>query len=404
MASQKVIVLGAGVVGVTTAYYLAERGCSVTVIDSAADVASGASHANGGQLSYSFVESFAQPGFLTKLPGLLRGHDSGSNIRSMRGLLRWGLSFLFNCTPERAKKHSLALLEMAARSAVLLEEIRENTEIEFSFRSAGKLVLLGSNDEVNKARPVIAMKQAHGIDLELLSTAESVQKEPTLAAFEAPIAAAIYSKSDEVADSRRFTSAMRRYLEKNYNVSFRLNTTAERVIRRGNRIVGVDSGDAISADAVVVCLGAWSGELLRSAGVHPNIVPVRGYSITLPTGDSTPLISVTSLSNRFVISRLNGGVRIAGFADFFGFGTSSDKERIQALVETARRVAPSAADYDAAERHPWGGFRPMTPSGLPYVGATKLDGLYLNTGHGMFGWTLACATAEKTAHAIANCS
>jgi len=154
------------------------------------------------------------------------------------------------------------------------------------------------------------------------------------------------------------------------------------------------------ADAVVVCAGAWSDSLLGPLGIKPHVYPVRGYSVTLPAGNAAPSASITVSSRKIVFSRLNGRIRIAGFADFVGFRTDADADRINALQDIAREYAPLAADYDTDERAEWGGFRPMTPNGRPLVGPTGIDGLYLNTGHGMLGWTLACASGHDIAENV----
>ena len=148
-------------------------------------------------------------------------------------------------------------------------------------------------------------------------------------------------------------------------------------------------------------MGAWSSRLLRAVGINPHVYPVRGYSITLPLGDASPSVSMTALKHRMVFSRIDGFIRVAGFADFTGFDTSADAERTHSLLELAKRVAPNAANYDTEDVHAWGGFRPMTPNGQPQVGPTDIRGLFLNTGHGMLGWTLACATGYDAAQAVA---
>jgi len=155
--------------------------------------------------------------------------------------------------------------------------------------------------------------------------------------------------------------------------------------------------DEVPVDAAVACLGVWSDELLWPLRIRTHICPIRGYSMTLPVGPHTPTLSVTDPQQRVVFSRLGQRVRIAGFADFVGFDTASDRDRTGLLHEVAHRTAPHAADYEASRRHRWGGFRPMTPTGFPVVGPTKIRGLYLNTGHGSLGWTLALATAEQVA-------
>lgn len=395
-----VIVLGAGVVGVTTAYYLAELGCRVTVIDRADEVASGASHANGGQLSYSFTDSLARPGFLSKIPGAIVGRETGSKVRVAPALVSWGSRFISQCSLKRSSSNTLSLLETAMRSAQLMADIRQKIPFDFSFRRAGKLVLLSNDDELRTAERTTALKQAHGSDAKILSPDDAIKLEPALQHFTQPFRAAIYAESDDVADARQFVEGMCAYLRDSGRVEFRMTTAADHLLRKGQCVVGVDCGEKLHADATVVALGAWSGELLRTVGINPHIYPVRGYSVTLPTGSEAPSVSITSLKGSFVITRLNGAMRIAGFADFRGFDNSSDQRRIGTLLKTAQRFAPEAADYTSDDRMPWGGFRPMTPSGRPCVGPTAIKGLYLNTGHGMLGWTLACATGRDAADAV----
>lgn len=395
-----VIVLGAGVVGVTSAYYLAERGCRVTIIDRADDVAMATSHANGAQLSYSFTESLAGHGFFARLPGLLSGSDRAIRVRLTPGLVPWGLRFLAQCTTRRARDNTLRQLTTARRSAALLSELRQQIDLEFAFRPAGKLVMLANADEVRVAEDTTALKRRHGVDIEMLTAAEALDVEPTLAAVRQPIKAAVFSRTDEVGDAYLFARGLRQHLERSHDVRFLLGHEAHRIVLSDNGAAAVLSDQTIDADAVVVCTGAWSQPLLRKHGIDPKIYPVRGYSVTLPAGPSAPSVSLTSLNNRFVMTRLNGRIRIAGFTDFDGFNTASDATRIRTLVDTARQVAPDAAEFNSGEMQPWGGFRPMTPSGRPVVGATKAPGIYLNTGHGMLGWTLACATAEAVADAV----
>lgn len=395
------LVLGAGVVGVTTAYYLAEAGCDVTVIDRAAEVAAGASHANGGQLSYSFTDSLAKPAFVAKIPGLVFGQDEAAKVRLSTDLIRWGFRFLPECSRSRSTANTLALLGMAMRSARLLRALRERHSIDFAHRAAGKLVLLPAASDVREAKRSTRLKRRHGSDVELLTPDEVRNLEPALETLPDPFAGAVYSRSDEVADARAFVEGLRATLTAGGRVRFRLGRNVERLGGNGSgRIGAIVDDDVVAADAVVVCLGAWSRRLLDGAGVTAPIYPVRGYSLTLPPGEAAPAVSVTSLRHRIVFSRIDGFLRIAGFADFAGFDTSRDPERIATLIDVARRAAPAMADYDAPESGAWGGFRPMTPNGRPLVGATNVPGLFVNTGHGMLGWTLACASAHDAALAV----
>lgn len=398
-----VVVVGAGVIGVTTAYYLSRAGCEVTVIDRAHEVAAGASHANGGQLSYSFTDALAKPAFVTKIPALIAGRDRGSHVHLSPDLLSWGCRFLAQCTRNKAKRNTIAVLQTAMRSAQLLQELRRNVEFDFSHRTAGKLVILSDKDDLAAAKQSSRTKNEHGCDTEILTQSESIQLEPALASLSQTFPGAVYSRSDEVADARLFTLRLKDWLEKTGSVRFRLGADVENIPRHGDRVRSVCvAGEEIGADATIVCTGAWSKTLLRPLGINPHIYPVRGYSVTLPPGEQAPNVSVTALKQRIVFSRINGTMRIAGFADFGGYSTDRDSERLRTLVDVAREFAPQAADYDATERADWGGFRPMTPTGQPRTGPTSLAGLYLNTGHGMLGWTLACASGYDIAQTVTN--
>lgn len=397
-----VLVLGAGVVGVTTAYYLSKLDCKVTVIDGSANVADGASYGNAGQLSYSYTDSLARPTFFATLPGLMLGKDLASTVRMDPALMGWGLRFLRQCTTHRADANTDALLQIALRSAELMDEIRADVPVDFAHRHAGKLVLLHGSSALEHAQRTTRIKNRRGCNVRIVSRQETLDIEPAVRAMNGDFEAAVYSQDDDIGDSRLFVDGMRRHLETVADVDFRLGAEVERLIMNNGSVTGAVVGaEEISTDAVVVCLGAWSAKLLRQVGIKAPIYPVRGYSLTLPPGDQAHCVSVTSLQHKIVFGRINGSMRIAGFADFGGFDTSSDERRTQQLLDLAREVAPDAADYSQADAHRWGGFRAMTPNGMPLSGATSIPRLYTNTGHGMLGWTLACATAQSTAETIA---
>ena len=396
-----VVVIGAGVIGVTTAYYLSQQGCEVTVVDRECDVASGASFGNGGQLSYSFTDALGKPEFISKIPALIAGRDRSSKMKIAPALVPWAFRFLSQCTKKRARNNTVAVLKTAMRSATLMNELRENVPIEFSHRAAGKLVLLSNNEELRSAEVGIELKKEHGCDAEILQRDATFKIEPSLEKFDATFVAAVYSRSDAVADARLFTEGLKEWLEREAGVVFRLGESVSDLNKPNGRVSAVQvDGEEIAADATVVCTGAWSDKLLHPLGVATHIYPVRGYSVTLPCGAHAPSVSITALKQRIVFSRLNGSMRIAGFADFNGFKTDNDARRTEALLDVAQQTAPLAADFAAADPHQWGGFRPLTPNGRPHVGASGVDGLYLNTGHGMLGWTLACASGHDVAMAV----
>lgn len=397
-----VIVLGAGVIGVTTAYYLAQKGFEVTVVDRDSDVACGSSRANGGQLSYSFTDSLAKPDFYAQLPGLILGRDPGSRVRINAQMVAWGLRFLAQCTTKHAAHNTLALLNIAMRSAELMAELRENVPLEFSHRNAGKLILLAHKKELQAARRSCRLKQANGCNTEILTSGEAAAIEPAIESLNERYVAAVYSRSDDVADAQLFTIGLRNYLESSGFATFRLGAEVQAIERERQAFKAVIvAEETITADACVVCAGVGSRQLLRPLGIHLPIYPVRGYSVTLPPASASPSVSITALRRRLLISRLGSDIRIAGFADFVGTSADRDEERIRSLLRLAKNLAPDAADYGAVETHPWADDRPMTPNGLPFVGPSSIKGLYLNTGHGMLGWTIACATSHDTAQSIA---
>lgn len=397
-----VAVVGAGVIGVTTAYYLSQLDCSVTVIDRERAVAQGASYANAGQLSYSFTDALARPAFLARIPGVLAGRDDAYRTRLTPELVRWGLRFLAQCTAKRATANTVATLQQALRSAALMHELQATLPFDFAYRRAGKLVLLATRQELAAATDGARLKKQYGCDTEIVDTKAAIGIEPALGEAAGEFLAAVYSEEDEVADSKAFCDGMQATLEATGKVRFRFGHDVQRLSQHGGKLVGVDlDGETLQADAVVVCSGVGSDALLRRVNIRPSIYPVRGYSVTLPPGPAAPEVSVTVLGRKFVFSRINGNVRIAGFADFTGFRTDGDDQRIAALLDIAREFAPLAADYDAQEQAHWGGFRPMTPSGQPRVGPTRIPGLFVNTGHGTLGWTLACSSGYDVANAVA---
>ena len=292
-----VLVLGAGVVGVTTAYYLAERGCDVTVIDREDGVASGASYGNAGQLSYSFTDSLAKPDFFAQLPGLLLGREPGSKVRLDPALIGWGLRFLTQCTSTRAATNTIALLRIAMRSGELMQEFMQAVPIEFSHRPAGKLILLTDEKQLQSARKTCALKRANGCVTDVLTREETLSVEPTLADINEDFIASVYSKDDTIADSFEFTNELRSHLESTGQVTFRLGDEARAVQAAQGRFTAVVlEDDKLAADAVVVCAGVQSAALLRPLGIRLPMYPVRGYSLTLPVADATPSASYTALT------------------------------------------------------------------------------------------------------------
>ncbi len=395
-----VSIVGAGVIGVSTAYYLSQRGIPVTVFERNDTAGAGTSFANGGQLSYTFSDALASPGFLKRIPALLAHRDIGTRIQLSPRFMRWGFGFLAQCTRERNDANTLATFRDALQSADLMTALREHTGIDFDHKRAGKMILLYSNKQIHDAQHGIAIKSELGCDNKLLSYEETVDVEPAIMEFIHKPLASVYSPGDEVGDAYLFCEAMRTWLEANTDTRFQLGTNVDNLIIDGSRVRGLEvDGEHLETDAVVLCAGVHSPAL--APHLRLPIEPMRGYSLTLPPGEVAPSVSITVLDRHFVFSRLGDRMRIAGFADFRGYREGNVAERVAELRTTAQQVGPLAADFSAASQCDWSDVRPMTPDSRPRIGRTDLDGLYTNTGHGMLGWTLACVSGDSLAKTVA---
>lgn len=398
-----IAVLGAGVVGITTAYYLAEAGYDVTVLDREDAVAQCCSFGNGAQLSYSFTDAMANPAFLARMPLLLAGIDPAIHVRPRVDvdLLRWGVNFIWECTKSKARANTLANLHLALRSKQLIDELRTKIPGDFGYRAAGKIILLRTEKERAGAIATSEIKAELGAVTKVIPIDEAIDIEPAIQYMTGDYVGATYSPGDDVGDSHAFSRAVAAQLKRKPNCQFELSTAIDQIVmERGHvRAVATNRG-SIEVDNVVVCLGSWSAAILRPLGIDVGILPARGYSVTLPPGEHSAMVSITDSAKRFVLSRIGERVRIAGFADFVGFRTAKDPHRVRKLLQVASDTAPAAADFSGSDHNAWGGVRPLTANGQPRIGATAISGLYLNTGHGSLGWTLACASAEKLVESI----
>ena len=398
-----VVVLGAGVIGVTTAYYLSERGHSVTVVDRGDTLANGASGGNGAQLSYSFTDAMASPALLSKFPGMIAGLNPAFYVRppvSAR-FIQWGLSFLSQCTHAKHQKNTVEILKLALHSGQLMSQLRTDTSVQFSHRQAGKLVMQNSQGGMVEAKKICALKSKYGCDARVITLEQAVEIEPALKQMKNSYVGAVYSESDEVGDPQLFTSELGDWLTTNRDVKFLLNNGTRNIVVKDQKLVAVETDQgSLTPDAVVVCLGAWSNQLLDPLGIKTNIYPMRGYSVTLPVTQGSNKVSITDLDSKTVFSRLGDEIRIAGFADFVGYRTAKDETRARKLMETARKTAPAIADFSFSPASEWGGFRPMTPNSRPLLGPSPIKGIHLNTGHGMLGWTLACVSGFDVASGV----
>ena len=394
----KIAIIGAGVVGVTTAYMLAKTCHEVSVFDREPRAAMESSFANGGQLSYGFASPMGTPSLLGKIPGILLGSDPAFRMPSAisLGFLKWSAQFLGHCQAKQSQRDAAALAALAHQSGQVFEKILSDVSFDFGHRKTNKLVLLKREKDLRKAEA-----PADVADREILSWQDCIEREPALEAYQGEAAGGIWIDGDEVGDAARFSEQMVTYCEKAFGVRFSFNADAPHLAPRlyGQRHLALASGDTQSADAFVVCTGVAGTQLLRRLDIRLPIYPVMGYSLTAPLGPKPPEVAVTDASSKIVFSRIDNQIRIAGFADFGIASEERRRQRVQELIRSVRTLFPEVADYSHIAST-WIGARPATPSSLPIVRPTKAPGIYLNMGHGMFGWTLSAGAAQSLADII----
>ena len=404
----RILIIGAGLEGIASAWYLARDGHEVTVVERREGPALETSHANGGQISVSHPEPWANPQAPMQVLRWLGQEDAPLLFRlpAEWARWRWGLSFLRNCTAGRSKRNTLAIAKLAAHSLECLRELRQETGIRYDCETRGVLHLFFTRDEMRRAPEREKTLTACGVRSEIVSRERCVELEPALASSADRLQGGLYGIDDESGDACQFTSELAAKLAEK-GVQFRYGVTVTAIERMRGRVSGVDIIDGegrtglIPADAVVLAAGPWSKLIARTFGERLPIYPVKGYSVTMPVVDEAraPHVSLTDESRRIVCSRLGDRLRVAGTAELNGFDRSPNPARTQALVRWAESVLPGAVDTSQIET--WNGLRPATPSNVPIIGPSRIPGLWYNTGHGTLGWTLACGSANALADLIA---
>ncbi|MBB5538857.1 FAD-dependent oxidoreductase [Rhizobium giardinii] len=397
----RILVLGAGVVGMTSAYALAKKGHEVCVIDAAPGPAeAGASFGNGAQLSYFYTDAMASPSLAMNIPKYILGLDPAFRVRLALSpaFMAWGLRFLGNATQKAFEHNTTDLLELALQSRSGIAEL--SGKLEFDYSKTGKITLFSSRESLLKAEVLSKLKNRYGAGQVVLTREQALEKEPALAHYGHLFEGAIWSPHDEAGDSSLFCRNLRLLLERDYGVRFLFNTTVRRIQTRANELVGVTAeSEELQCTRAVISLGAWTAPIARTAGISLPIWPVQGYSLTIPALASAPVASVTDTARKTVFCRIGDRLRIAGLADIGPLNGKFREDRFRTLLATAKGIFPKAGDFDG-EVHPWTGLRPVTPDSKPIVGQTKVKGLYLNCGHGSLGWTLSMATANKLADLV----
>lgn len=402
-----IIVLGAGVTGITSAWYLRQAGHEVTVIDRQPAAGLETSFANGGQVSVSHAEPWANPGAPAKVLKWLMKEDAPLlfRLRADPAQWRWGLAFLRECAPGRTARNIRSMVNLGLYSRAKLRELRAATGLQYEQRTQGILHFYTSEAEYAAAQEPARIMREQGCELDMKTPEECVAIEPALAQCRDKIVGGSMTPSDESGDAHRFTQELARRCAE-AGVQFRYETRILGCEREGEAVSQLITADAagrvqrLRADAYVLCMGSFSRGFARELGVDLNIYPAKGYSVTLPViaPEHSYQVSLTDDEYKLVFSRLGDRLRIAGTAELNGYDTSLNLARCEAIVRRTRELFPQMSDGRGAQF--WTGLRPATPSNVPYIGRSRLRNLFLNTGHGTLGWTHGCGSGAAIADIV----
>lgn len=398
----RIVVLGGGVLGVTTAYYLAAAGHEVVVVERRPEVAAETSFANAGQISPGYSSPWAALGVPLKALKWMFMKHAPLVIRPRLdpAMWVWLAKMLRNCTASRYMQNKAHMVRLAEYSRDCLRELRAATGISYDGASKGTLQLFRTQSQIDAAAKDIAVLRQFDVPFELLDPDGCIAAEPALAHVREKIAGGLRLPGDETGDCNLFTKRLA-LLAAELGVQFRFGTKVKRLDVEAGRVAGVITDeDEIKADAYVVALGSYSPALLRPAGIALPVYPVKGYSLTIAVTDPAhaPVSTVMDETYKIAITRLGDRIRVGGTAEIAGFDLSLRPERRATLEHSVSDLFPGGGDL--AQASFWTGLRPMTPESVPCVGPTRLSNLYLNTGHGTLGWTMACGSARVLADAI----
>jgi D-amino-acid dehydrogenase len=402
-----VVVLGAGLLGVTSAYFLRQQGHDVTVIDRQATPAAETSFANGGQISVSHAEPWANPGAPLKVLKWLGKEDAPLLFRVRADLRQWlwGLQFLRECTPARTRHNIEQIVRLGTYSRDTLQALRRERAIAYDERTQGILHFYTNEKEFAAAEGPAAQMRALGCDRRVISADEAVKIEPALRHIRPQLAGATYTAEDESGDANRFARELVKRCEQD-GVRFLLSHTVTALRAAGGELDHVEATDGegrfrqIRADAYVLAMGSLSPLYAQALGIALPIYPAKGYSVTMPVKDEAMAhqVSLTDDEYKLVFSRLGNRLRIAGTAELNGYDRDLNRVRCEAIVQRVEQLFPGAGDTTQAQF--WTGLRPATPSNVPIIGRSKLKKLFLNTGHGTLGWTHSCGSGKSIARIV----
>ncbi|ALX84443.1 D-amino acid dehydrogenase small subunit [Achromobacter xylosoxidans] len=397
-----VIVLGSGVIGTTTAYYLARQGAKVTVLDRQPGAAQETSYANAGQVSPGYSTPWAAPGIPLKAIKWLFKKHAPLAIRLDGSLyqLKWMAAMLANCSAERYAVNKERMLRLAEYSRDCLRELRADTGIHYEERTRGTLQLFRTEAQMEAARRDIAVLEEVGVPYELLDRNRLVTAEPALARSLHKLAGGLRLPNDETGDCRLFTTRLAE-MAAALGVEFRYNQSVTGLNTAGGQVTGVRVGnEVLTADRYVAAFGSYTRGFLEPLGLDLPVYPVKGYSLTIPMKDeaAAPVSTILDETYKIAVTRFDDRIRVGGMAELSGFDLRLKDARRKTLELVVNDLFPGSGDVARAEF--WTGLRPMTPDSTPVVGPTRYGNLFLNTGHGTLGWTMACGSGKLVADQV----
>lgn len=403
----KILVLGAGVIGVSSAWFLNKKGYDVTVIDRQPNAGQETSFANGCQISVSHAEPWANPSAPLKVLKWLGQEDAPLLFRLRPELLqwKWGLQFLRECTPARTAENIRQIVAISEYSRLTLQDIRHETQLPYDHLEKGILHFYTDEKEFKNSLPAAQLMRDLGCERISITKEQVLTYEPSLINIADKIVGGDFTATDESGDVYKFTANLARLAE-NAGIKFLYNTTVTKLLTEGNKVVGAEIIDEYGyhqtkkADIVIVAMGSFSQPLLKPLGINLMIYPGKGYSATyeILQPEKAPTVSITDDEYKIVVSRLGNRLRVAGTCELNGYNRDLNPVRCEAITRRTKQLFPNVCDYDNPVY--WTGLRPLTPSNVPYIGESKYQGLYLNTGHGTLGWTMGAGSGRAIAEII----
>lgn len=399
----RVIVLGSGVIGVASAYYLAQQGAEVTVLDRQSGPAEETSFGNAGQISPGYSTPWAAPGIPFKAVKWMFQHHAplAINLDGSMWQLQWMAQMLKNCNPQSYAVNKERMMRVAEYSRDCLRELRKDTGINYENRAKGTLQLFRKETQMEAVQRDISVLQECGVSYELLNGNELGRVEPALANAQDKLVGGLHLPNDETGDCYLFTNALAQ-IAKELGVNFQFNQNVENLIVEGDEIKGVlVNGKVLTADRYVLAFGSYSRDFLKPLNLQLPVYPVKGYSLTIPIVDPAfaPQSTVLDETYKIAITRFDQRIRVGGMAELSGFNLGLNEDRRATLQMVTQDLFPGG---DMAQASFWTGLRPMTPDSTPIIGATRFKNLFLNTGHGTLGWTMACGSGKLISDIVLN--